>query len=96
MAVTCKVFLSGGLMVAAGRDEVELSLPEGATLEMVLQRLVENYGHQMEVQLKNSLSNQYVDYLLVMNGHPIPLKLNLDKTIQDGDEVAILAICSGG
>lgn len=96
MTTACRVTLFGGLKDAAGKDNVHLDLPEGAVLENVFEVLIELYGRPMEVQLKNTLNGQYVDYLVIINQRPIMLRHNLNYVIQDGDEMAILVICAGG
>ncbi|KJS03713.1 MAG: hypothetical protein VR68_01065 [Peptococcaceae bacterium BRH_c4a] len=96
MQISCQVNLFGGLQVAAGNKTVRLTLPAGATVEQVLEELIALYGNKMEVQLKNMITREFVDYLLLINQKPVRLLANLDKPVQNGDELLVLSICSGG
>jgi len=83
------------LRSTAGKEEIELPLTSGSSLESLLERLSREYP-KLEPLLKGEAG--YLHLMILVNNNNVgPLtKENLQKTVSEGDVVAILEPCAAG
>lgn len=80
-----------------GSGEVDLTIPEGSTLEEVIATLVNRAGDELTSQLYEPKSNTLRPYIrLMVNGRDIAFLNRMETVLQNGDEVLILPPVSGG
>jgi molybdopterin synthase sulfur carrier subunit len=80
-----------------GSGEVELSVPEGSTLEELLATIVERWGTKLSSRLFESNSTIPLPSIrLMVNGRDIAFLNRLKTELQEGDEVLILPPIAGG
>ena len=80
-----------------GKGEVELSVPEGSTLEDLLATMVKRWGKKLSSRLFESNSTIPLPYIrLMVNGRDIGFLNKLETKLQGGDEILILLPVAGG
>jgi MoaD family protein len=83
-----------------GKGEVELRLPEGTNLDDLLFSLISTYGegltpHLFEADGKGRGQKARITRIMI-NGRDIEFLNGLGTVLNEGDEVLILPIVSGG
>ncbi len=81
MKVKIRVF--AGLREAVGREELDLELPEGATVAIAIDRMVETWVAAAD----------YRDRLLLARNHEY---VDAETQLADGDELGVFPPVSGG
>jgi len=80
-----------------GSGEVELSIPEGSTLEELLATMVKRWGEELSSRLLESNSTIPLPYIrLMVNGRDIAFLNRLKTELKEGDEILILPPVAGG
>lgn len=80
-----------------GGREIELSVPEGCTLQEILEKMVENYGDELASHLFQPKSTTPLPYLrLMINGRDIAFLNGTSTQLKEGDEILIMPPVSGG
>jgi len=80
-----------------GKGEVDVSVEEGTTLEVALDKIVDNYGKELESNLFDSDDGSLLQHIrLMINGRDIAFLNGLQTILQDGDEILILPPVAGG
>jgi len=80
-----------------GSGEVELSVPEGSTLEELLATMVKRWGKKLSSRLFESNSTIPLPYIrLMVNGRDIAFLDKMETELQEGDEILILPPMAGG
>ena len=79
------------LRVALGRRDLDLELPEGATVATVLERLRSMVPSELESMISGGAEGGYRLVVLV-NGR----RTGPDKLLQDGDVITLLPPLGGG
>ena len=80
-----------------GKGEVELSVPEGTTLEELLMTMVKRWGDELASHLFEPKSTSVLPYIrLMVNGRDIAFLNRMETVLENGDEVLILPPISGG
>jgi molybdopterin converting factor small subunit len=92
------VKLGAPLSQVVGEQKVTLTLPEGATLEDVLDRLRADYP-EFEVGLRGKGLRQPLDqvlYQLFLNAQPVPFDKARATQLRDGDRIYLFLPVAGG
>jgi len=74
--------------------EVEVSLP--ATVDSVLQALLREYGEDLKQKLWDPEAGEMAPFLIRLNDEIIRSRFDSDRSIKDGDEMAIIFPIGGG
>lgn len=72
-------------------NTVEMVLEDGATIMTLIQQISFQYGCELERQVYDPKTDQYMVEFIVNNKHELP-----NAALKDGDEVAILPFAMGG
>jgi len=80
-----------------GSGEVDLTIPEGSTLEEVIATLVNRAGDELASQLYEPKSKTLRPYIrLMVNGRDIAFLNRMQTILQNEDEILMLPPVSGG
>jgi len=80
-----------------GAREIEISVPNGCTLQGILENMVDTYGDELASHLFQPKSTNLLPYLrLMVNGRDIAFLDGMNTLLKEGDEVLILPPVSGG
>lgn len=80
-----------------GGGEVDLTIPEGSTLEDLIAILTKRWGMELASQLYEPESSTLRPYIrLMVNGRDIAFLDRMKTVLQNGDEVLVLPPVSGG
>ena len=95
--ITVKVCTILTLKKILGKGEVELSMPETSTLRELLTMMADRWGDELASHLFEQKSTSVIPYVRIMvNGRDIAFLNRMETVLQNGDEVLILPIVSGG
>ncbi len=95
MKVTIHTIL--GLKQALGAGQIEIDLPEAATVKEFLSMVKERWGDQLSSYLFQPGTDLLVPHVRVMvNGQTIEYLNRLDTTLKEADEVLLLPLAAGG
>jgi molybdopterin synthase sulfur carrier subunit len=80
-----------------GKGIVEITVPEGSTLEECLNAMVDTWGDKLASELFNESGSCLRPYLrLMVNGRDIAFLNGMETILQEGDELLILLPVGGG
>jgi len=82
-----------------GQGDVDFSLPEGSTIEDLFSLMVERWGELSSYLFKpegDDLPPQIPITRIMVNGRDIAFLNGRETVLQEGDEVLVLPIVSGG
>ena len=92
-----KVRTIGLLKALFGLGELELVLPDGATVGALLARLAETYGEPAAGHLTRTAgANEHPSLRIMVNGRDIDVLNGRQTPLDDGDDVLILTPIAGG
>ncbi|MEW6662510.1 MAG: MoaD/ThiS family protein [Bacillota bacterium] len=94
MAITVNLY--AGMERIAGGSSVLLQHKPNMTIEGLLRQLIQQYGDEMRAELVNLKTGEFASSVIIFNGKAMPLLPNLEKQIQDGDEISLITFCAGG
>jgi molybdopterin converting factor small subunit len=84
------VWFHGGFRGIASRRR-QVSLPQGATLNDLIEQLTQEYGSRFSDQIAHR-----DDYFITLNGNYCTPSVNEDRPLDDKDVVAFVPITVGG
>lgn len=90
--IKVRVFVHGRIGEGWRKVDRVLKLPQGATLEQLVQR-ADDLGLDLSGAIEAS---PHLRHTLMLNGERLPLQENLHHEMKDGDEVFLLAPIAGG
>ena len=83
-----------------GKEEFDMSLPEGSTLDDLLSSMIRGRGDELSSRLVNldgrGPAEQARVTRVMINGRDIEFLNGLETVLHEGDEILILPILSGG
>jgi len=80
-----------------GKREVELLVPEGSTVEDLLQNMTMKWGEELSSRLFEPETHRLFSHIQVMvNGRAMGFLNGIDTALHDGDEVLLLPPAAGG
>ena len=82
----------------AGLDRVQLTLVERATIQTVMDALIERFGSEMRRHLYDTENRIIPAWSVFVNGEPIQLNRpeHLQTGLKDGDDLSFLMNIAGG
>jgi len=82
----------------AGQARVQLTLVEQATIQTVVDALIERFGSEMRRHLYDTQGRIIPAWSVFVNGEPIQLNRpeNLQTVLRDGDDLSFLMNIAGG
>jgi len=98
--ITVKVHTILTLKKILGKGDVEVSVPEGSSIDDLLSLMVKNWGDRLAPHLFNpdsdGLSPRTRLTRIMVNGRDIEFLNGLETVLHYGDEILILPIMAGG
>ncbi|HUT72932.1 MAG TPA: MoaD/ThiS family protein [Desulfatiglandales bacterium] len=92
-----KIHTTPVLKKIVGQRELEVSLPQGSTLEALLSWMVDTWGEKIAFYLFHPGSASPLPHVrLMINGQDIGFLDGMETVLQDGDEILIIALVGGG
>jgi sulfur-carrier protein len=80
-----------------GQRRLEVDLPQGSAVEGLLAYMKERWGEKLHTHLFDPDSGQILSHLRIMvNGQTINFLKGMHTQLNEGDEVLILPLASGG
>lgn len=78
-------------------SQLEIDVPEGATVRTALETLVNRFGETLKKKLINPADTQpYPYFRLVLNGRDLHAEKRLETPLREGDTLLIIPPASGG
>jgi molybdopterin synthase sulfur carrier subunit len=86
-----------GLKQVFGQRLTEIDLPQGSTVEGFLTYMRERWGDRLSTHLFDPHTGAVLPYVRIMvNGQTIHYLKGVETLLNEGDEVLILPLVSGG
>ena len=85
-----------GLKKILGQKEVEVSVPDGLTVNGLLSWMVDRWGAEVSHYVYQPGGGLLPYLRLMINGRSIEFLNGMETELQDGDEFLILPILTGG
>ena len=86
------------LRIFTNERRVDIELPEGSTIAVVLEELHQRYGSEdgKEGRIFDTMNGVSPALIVLVNGTNIKNMDGIDTVVQDGDVVACVPIMAGG
>lgn len=95
--IKVKLHTISALKKIVGQRELEISLPQGSTLEALLSCMVKTWGKRLSDYMFQPGSTLPFPYIrLMINGQDIEFLSGIETLLRDGDEVLIIPPVAGG
>jgi sulfur-carrier protein len=95
MKITLHTIL--GLKQVIGQKQMEIDLPQGSRLEDLFANMKQRWGDKLAPHLFDPVSGAVLSHMRIMvNGQTIQFLQGMETLLNEGDEVAILPMISGG
>ncbi|MCE5254525.1 MAG: MoaD family protein [Actinomycetia bacterium] len=95
--ITVKVRSIALIRALLGKEQVELSLPEGSTIQDVLDRLTEEGDPQLAAYLAEPKDKSaHAPLRIMVNGRDITVLKGRDTALADGDDILMFVPIAGG
>lgn len=92
-----KVHTILSLKEAIGQREIEITLPEGNTVQDLLSWMGERWGDKLSPLLFSPKDGRPLPHIrLMVNGRSIEFLKGLETVLRDADELLILPMVTGG
>ena len=86
-----------GIKEVVGQRLTEIELPSGSTVEDFLEYMKKRWGDQLSTRLFDPASGAVLPYVRIMvNGQELHYLKGMETPLEEGDEVLILPLVSGG
>ena len=80
-----------------GQREIEVSVPDGSTLDDLLSQMIDTWGEELRLKLYDPETSKLFPYIRFMvNGRDIGFLNKMETILKDGDEILILPPVGGG
>jgi molybdopterin converting factor small subunit len=91
------IHASLGLKQALGQKITEVELPDESILEDLFLHMKQRWGDKLHIHLFDPDSGQVLHHLrILINGRTVHLLRGMKTKLNEGDEVVILPLISGG
>jgi MoaD family protein len=92
-----KVHYVGIVRNLTNRGEDEFELKEGASLSELLNKLAGNYGEQFEKEIYTSgMKDVKTNFVVTVNGALMGQLNGIDTHLNNGDNVVLMSLMTGG
>jgi len=79
-----------------GADVVEVEVGTPGTVDSVFDALLQKYGTALKERIWDPEAGEMAPFLMRLNDEIIRSKFDMDRSIKDGDEIAIIFPIGGG
>ena len=94
MEITVNLYC--GMEKIAGASHILVEFKDEVTIGGLLNKLIDSYGEEMKTELVDLNINEFASSLIIHNGESMQLVPNLEKKLEDGDEISLITFCAGG
>ena len=95
--IRVKIHTTPVLKRIVGQRELEVSLPQGSTLEALLSWMVDIWGEKIALYLFHPDRGSPLPHVrLMINGQDIGFLDGMETVLHDGDEIIMIALVGGG
>lgn len=91
-----KIFFLSLLEDITGVNEITLNIEQNSTIKDVLKLLTSEFGKEFKITLFENPDTLSKYIIISLNGRDIRSLKNLESSLHDGDEVALLPAIAGG
>ena len=91
-----KIFFLSLLEDITGVNEITLNIDKNSTIKDVLKLLTSEFGKEFKITIFENPDTLSKYIIISLNGRDIRSLRNLESSLHDGDEVALLPAIAGG
>ncbi len=91
-----KIFFLSLLEDITGVNEITLNIEKNSTIKDVLKLLTSEFGKEFKITIFENPDTLSKYIIISLNGRDIRSLKNLESSLHDGDEVALLPAIAGG
>ncbi len=91
-----KIFFLSLLEDITGVNEITLNIENNSTIKDVLKLLTSEFGKEFKITIFENPDTLSKYIIISLNGRDIRSLKNLESSLHDGDEVALLPAIAGG
>ena len=91
-----KIFFLSLLEDITGVNEITLNIEKNSTIKDVLKLLTSEFGKEFKITIFENPDTLSKYIIISLNGRDIRSLRNLESSLHDGDEVALLPAIAGG
>jgi len=91
-----KIFFLSLLEDITGVNEITLNIDKNSTIKDVLKLLTSEFGKDFKITIFENPDTLSKYIIISLNGRDIRSLKNLESSLHDGDEVALLPAIAGG
>ena len=91
-----KIFFLSLLEDITGVNEITLNIDKNSTIKDVLKLLTSEFGKEFKITIFENPDTLSKYIIISLNGKDIRSLKNLESSLHDGDEVALLPAIAGG
>jgi len=91
-----KIFFLSLLEDITGVNEITLNIEKNSTIKDVLKLLTSEFGKDFKITIFENPDTLSKYIIISLNGRDIRSLKNLESSLHDGDEVALLPAIAGG
>ena len=91
-----KIFFLSLLEDITGVNEITLNIDKDSTIKDVLKLLTSEFGKEFKITIFENPDTLSKYIIISLNGRDIRSLRNLESSLHDGDEVALLPAIAGG
>ena len=91
-----KIFFLSLLEDITGVNEISLNIEKNSTIKDVLKLLTSEFGKEFKITIFENPDTLSKYIIISLNGRDIRSLRNLESSLHDGDEVALLPAIAGG
>ena len=86
-----------GIQEILGRRTVELTIPQGSTVDTLISLMVNTWGSRMASYFVDSENDHHLPRIrILVNGQDIGFLKARETELREGDEVSVLPLAAGG
>jgi len=94
--VNVTIEFSGLAKILSGRNNLDITLPEGATYRSIVKELAKRYPGFINILIAPDLENFLSSTMLVINGDLVNPVMILDQSPSDGENLHLMSVITGG
>ncbi len=87
---------SGLAKILSGRNNLDITLPDGATYRSIVRDLAKRYPAFINILIAPDAENFLSSTMLVINGDLVNPVMILDQSPADGENLHLMSVITGG